>query len=140
MDLKANYIHKWLGLPCCLSDTVLFGNNILSLHLKSISLGYKKEKVKDSPDPSIQNTKTQVRTGHKWNAMQMVEQAIGRLKHREIVGLPQPGRAGFGWGFSFKMWFKGSKKERIDLVISEVVKMEEERYKIRAVSQSQQVN
>ncbi len=39
----------------------------------------------------LSNTVTQ-------NATQTVEQAISHLKHREIVGLPKLGRAGFGWG------------------------------------------
>ena len=47
----------------------------------------------------------------------------------------QPGRAGFGWGTAPKMWSKATKKEKKDLVIPEVVKMEEESYKIRALSQ-----
>lgn len=62
----------------------------------------------------------------------------GHLKHQEIVGLLQPGRASYEWGTAPKMWSKATKKDRKDLVISEVVKMEEECYKIRAVSQHQQ--
>ena len=60
LEAKANnYIRKWLGLPQCLSNTALFGRNTLQLPLQSISLGYKKEKVRllfglrDSPDPAI---------------------------------------------------------------------------------------
>ena len=94
--------------------------------------------LRDSPDPSVRNTNVQVRTGRKWNAMQTVDQAIIRLKHQEMVGQLQSGRAGFGWGTPVMMWSKASKKERKDLVISEVVKMEEESYKIKAVGQQQQ--
>lgn len=36
------------------------------------------------------------------------------------------------------MWSKASRKERKDLVISEVAKMKEESYKIKAISQQQQ--
>ncbi|KAL7378001.1 hypothetical protein ABVT39_007243 [Epinephelus coioides] len=46
MDAKANnFIHKWFGLPRCLSNMALFGKNMLTLPLKSISLGYKQEKL-----------------------------------------------------------------------------------------------
>lgn len=83
MDAEANsYIQKWLGLPRCLSTTALFGSNTLKLPLKSISLGYRQEKVRlvfelrDCPNPSVQNTKAQVRTGCEWNAAQAVDQAI----------------------------------------------------------------
>lgn len=105
MDSKANnYIRKWLGLPQCLPNTALFGINTLKLPLKSISLGYKQEKVRfvfelrDSPDLSVQNTKAEVCTGRKWNAMQTLDQVTNRLKHQEIVGLLQPGWASFEWG------------------------------------------
>nr|XP_061825268.1 uncharacterized protein LOC133612115 [Nerophis lumbriciformis] len=76
--------------------------------------------------------------GRKWNATQTVDQAIVRLKHQEMVGQIQSGRAGFGWVTASKMWSKASRKERKDLVISEVVKMEEESYMIKAVGQQQQ--
>ncbi|KAK0136503.1 Bromodomain testis-specific protein [Merluccius polli] len=55
--------------------------NTLKFPLKSISLGYKQEKVRlvfelrGSPELSVQNTKAKVRTGRKWNAMQTVNQA-----------------------------------------------------------------
>lgn len=139
-----NYIRKWLGLPRCLSNAALFGRNTLRLPLKSISLGYKLEKVrlvfelKDSPDLAVQNTKAQVQTGRKWKASQSVNQTITRLKHQEVVGLVQCGRAGFGWGTSPKMWSTASKAEQKELVISEVVREEEEGYKIKALSQCQQ--
>lgn len=70
MDSKAkNYICKWLG-------SALFGRNILKLPLKSISLGYKQEKVRlvfklrDSPDLFAQNTKAQLCTGRAVSGMQ----------------------------------------------------------------------
>lgn len=47
LEAKANnYIRKWLGLPRCLSTMALFGRDTLQLPLQSISLGYKKEKVR----------------------------------------------------------------------------------------------
>lgn len=107
MDSKANnYIRKWLGLLRYLSNAALFGRIMLRLLVKSISLGYKLEKVrlvfklKDSPDLAVQNTKAQLQTGRKWKVSQSVHQAITRLKHQEVVGLVQNGRAGLGWGTS----------------------------------------
>ncbi|KAL0182507.1 hypothetical protein M9458_021882, partial [Cirrhinus mrigala] len=116
MDAKANnYIRKWLGLPRCLSTSALFGKNILRLPMKTISLGYKLEKVrlllelKDSPDPVVRTAVAQVRTGRRWNAPQAVQQAVTCLKHQEVVGLIQHGRAGFGWATLTKMWSKAIK-------------------------------
>ncbi len=137
-------MRKWLGLPRCLSNAALFGRNTLRLPLRTISLGYKQEKVRlvfelqDSPDPVVQNAKAQVQTGSKWKAAHAIHQAITRLKHQEVVGMVQHGRAGFGLGTSPKMWSKASKMERKNLTISEVMRDEEESCKIKAVSQGQQ--
>ncbi|XP_058614749.1 uncharacterized protein LOC131529194 [Onychostoma macrolepis] len=123
---------------------VLFGRNTLRLPLRSIRLGYKQEKVRlvfelqDSRDPVVQNAKAQVQTGSKWKATHAVNQAITHLKHQEVVGMVQHGRAGFGLGTSPKMWSKASKIVRKNLTNSEVVRDEEESYKIKAVSQGQQ--
>lgn len=115
MDYKAKcYIHKWLGLLQCLSNMALFGRNTLQFPLKSTSLGYKQEKarflmkLRDSTDPTVQNSKVQVRSGQKWNEAKVVDQVINRLKHQEIVGWLQTGRAGLGWG---KLWSKAKKGE-----------------------------
>ena len=94
--------------------------------------------LRDSADPAIQAANPQICTGRKWNASKAVDQAVERLKHQEIVGFTQSGRSGLGWAAAPKSWSKATKKERKDLVISEVAKMEEETYKITAVSQQQQ--
>lgn len=94
--------------------------------------------LRDSLDPAIQAAKPQIRTGRKWNTSIVVEQAVERLKHQEIIGFTQLGRSGLGWATAQKSWSKATKKERKDLVISEVARMEKETYKITAVSQQQQ--
>ncbi|KAK0153977.1 hypothetical protein N1851_003944 [Merluccius polli] len=110
----------------------------------SINRDYRQEKarlvleLRDSTDPFVRNTKAPVRTGRKWKAEEAVDQAISRLMHREIVGRTQSGRAGLGWGTAPKFWSKATRKERKDLVIVEVVRSEEEQYKVRALSQRQQ--
>ncbi len=61
--------------------------------MKSISLGYKLEKVrlifeiKDSQDLTVLNPNTQVKTGKKWYASNTVHQATTRLKHNQLLGL-----------------------------------------------------
>lgn len=94
--------------------------------------------LRDSLDPGIQTAKSHVHTGRKWNVTQAVLQARHWLKHQEIVGFTQQGRAGLGWGAAPKRWSKATKKETKDLVIFEVVRMEEERHKTTVVSQQQQ--
>ncbi|KAL6473069.1 hypothetical protein MHYP_G00192570 [Metynnis hypsauchen] len=94
--------------------------------------------LRDSTDPFVKNNKASVRTGRKWRAEEAVDQAISRLMHKEVVGRTQSGRAGLGWGTATKFWSKASKKERKQLVIEEVVRSEEDLYKIKALSQPQQ--
>lgn len=93
MDGKANsFIRKWLGLPRCLSETGLFGKNMLQLPLQSIQMCYMQEKtrlvleLRESTDESVRNANAKVLTGRKWNAQTEVDQAVGRLQHREIMG------------------------------------------------------
>lgn len=59
------------------------------------------------------------------------------MKHQDIAGVPQPGRMGLGWWPTPKVWSKAPKKKRKDLVISEVMQVEEDSYKIKAVGQHQ---
>ncbi|RXN06597.1 hypothetical protein ROHU_032706 [Labeo rohita] len=145
MDGKANsFIRKWLGLPRCLSETGLFGRNMLQLPLQSIQLGYMQEKtrlvleLRESTDESVRNTNAKVPTGRKWNAQTEVVQAVSRLQHQEIMGRVQAGRAGLGWGAMPRFWSKANRKQRKEMVVAEVTRMEEDRYKIKAMSQGRQ--
>lgn len=145
MDGKANsFIRKWLGLPRCLSETGLFGRNMLQLPLKSLQLGYRQEKtrlvleLRESTDESVRKANARVPTGRKWNAQTEVDHAVSRLQHKEIMGRVQVGRAGLGWGDAPRFWSKAHRKERKEMVVAEVTSMEEDRYKIKAVSQGRQ--
>ncbi|KAJ8394722.1 hypothetical protein AAFF_G00043220 [Aldrovandia affinis] len=114
----------------------LFGRNILQLPLQSISLGSKQGKtrlvqeLRESTDQLVRCADAQVRTGRKWKAQVEVDQAISRLQHLEVVGRVQAGRTGLGWGEALRFWSKANRKERKEMVVSEVTKIEEERYKI----------
>ena len=140
MDGKANsLIRKWLGLPRCLSETGLLGKNTLQLPWQSISLEYMQEKtrlvleLRESTDQSVRSANAKVSTGRKWKAQSEVDQAISRLQHQEIVGRVQAGRAGLGWGGAPRFWSKANHKERKEMLVAEVTRTEEERYKIKAV-------
>ncbi|KAJ8414518.1 hypothetical protein AAFF_G00037200 [Aldrovandia affinis] len=104
-------------------------------------LGYKQGKtrlvqeLRESTDQLVRCADAQVRTGQKWKAQVEVDQAISRLQHLDVVGRVQAGRTGLGWGEAPQFWSKANRKERKEMVVSEVTKMEEERYKIKAVSQ-----
>lgn len=77
-------------------------------------------------------------TGRRWRAEVEVQKAVSRLQHQEVVGRVQTGRTGLGWGDPPIMWSRASRKERKDLVISEVTKRAEEEYRVKAVAQGQE--
>ncbi len=142
--LANSFIRKWLGLPRCLSDVGLFGRNTLQLPLRSIGLGYKQEKarmvleLKESTDQLVRAAGPKIQTGRKWKAQEEVDMAISRLKHSEIVGRVQEGRAGLGRSETPLFWSKASKEERRAMVVAEVTRTEQERLNIKTVSQSRQ--
>ncbi|XP_039516167.1 receptor-type tyrosine-protein phosphatase beta-like [Pimephales promelas] len=141
MDELANsFIRKWLGLPRCLSEVGLFGRNTLQLPLRSIGLGYKQEKarmvmeLRESTDQLVRAAGPNIRTGRKWKAQEEVDRAISRLKHCEIVGRVQEGRAGLGRSETPLFWSKASKEERKAMVVAEVTRTEQERLNIKSQS------
>ena len=145
MDAKtSSFIRKWLGLPRGHSSASLYGKNTLQLPLKSITIGYRQEKarlvmeLRESTDETVRDMEARVLTGRKWRAEEEVQKAVGRLQHQEMVGRVQTGRAGLGWGDPPILWSRASRKERKDLVVSEVTKMAEEEYRVKAVAQGQQ--
>lgn len=126
MDGKAKaFIRKWLGPPQCLSESGLFGKNVLHLPLQSITLGYRQEKsrlvlkVRESSDQSVRK----VPTGRKWNGQAEVEQAVSRMQHREFMGRVQASRAGLGWGEAPQSRSKANRKERKEMVVAEVARI-----------------
>ncbi len=130
MEAKANsFIRKWLGLPWCFSAAGMYGWNSLQLPLKSITLGYKQEKarlvmeLRDSSDRAVADVNARVETGRKWRANEEVQKMMGRLQHKQIVGMVQTGRAGLRWSEPPILWSKASRKERKDLVVAEVTRI-----------------
>jgi hypothetical protein len=133
-SLANNYIRKWLGLPRCFSDAGLFGQSMLELPIKSISLGYKQEKarleleLKNSADPLIRSANTPIRTGRKWKAQAEVDRAITSLQHREVMEAVQTSRAGMGWGAAQQFWSKATKRQQKTIVVDEITRLEKERF------------
>ena len=54
------------------------------------------------------------------------------------MGIVQSGRAGLGWGETPWFWSKANRKQREEMVVAEVSRIEEECYKIKALSQGRQ--
>lgn len=109
-------------------------------------MGYKLEKdwlaveLKESREQAVRSVAVDVRRGHKCKAQAEVDQSISMLKHKEVMGRVQEGRAGFGWGEPVKFSSKISKKESKTMFTEEVTRVEHERYLIKAVSQGEQAS
>ena len=54
------------------------------------------------------------------------------------MGRVQAGRAGLGWGETPRFWSKANCKERKKMMVVEVLRIEEEHHKNKAVSQGRQ--
>ncbi|KAJ8358431.1 hypothetical protein AAFF_G00439950 [Aldrovandia affinis] len=87
---------------------------------------------------SVKEANARVATGRKWRAEEEVQKAMGRLQHQEVVGMVQTGRADLGWSDPPVLWSKASRKERKDLVASEVTRIEQEELRVKSVAQGQQ--
>jgi len=99
----------------------LYGWNSLQLPLKSITLGYRQEKIRlvmDSSDRAVPDANARVETGSK-----EVQKVMGRLQYQQVVGMVQTWQAGLGWSEPPILWSKASKKERKDLVVAEVIRI-----------------
>lgn len=83
----------------------------------------------------MRNVNIQVRTVPKWKAHAEVSQAISRLHHKEVISKVQTGRAGTVWGEAPWFWSKASRKERKELVVAEVTRIENECYRIQVLVQ-----
>lgn len=81
---------------------------------------------------------SEVGTGRKLEAEEERPKTVSRLQHQEVVGRVQTGRAGLEWGDPASLWSRSSKKERKDLVVSEVAKTGQDKYRVKAVAQGQQ--
>ncbi len=141
MEAKANsFIRKWPGQPQCFSAAGLYGLNSLQLPLKSITLGYREEKarlvmeLRGSSDRAVADVNARVDTGRKWRAKEEVQKVMGRLSHKQIVGMVQTGLAGLGWSEPPILCSKASRKERKDLVVVEVTRVEQEELRVRSVA------
>lgn len=90
--------------------------------------------LRESTNQSVRHANTMVSTTRKPE----VNQAVCRLQHQKIVGRVQAGRAGLGWGRLHGSSPKHPRRRKKKMVVAEVTRLEEERYKIKAVSLGQQ--
>lgn len=113
-------------MPRSLSSIKLYGNsNKVTIPFNSISEEFKVTRAREllqyreSRDPKVSQAGIEVRTGRKWRALEAVDQAESRLRHRALVGSMAVGRAGLG-SIPTSDYSKARGKETRDLVQKEV--------------------
>jgi hypothetical protein len=93
--------------------------------------------IRDSKDEKVRDAGIQTRSGRKWAASTEVKRAEDMLMIHDIVGNTNTGRAGLG-NTKFRQWQKSKGKERRDMVLNEVRKVEENTRRTKAVELGQQ--
>ena len=93
--------------------------------------------LRDSPDDVIRQVQPEVRTGSKWSAAKVVQEAEASLQIKEVIGATQTGRAGLG--STPHRWFsREDSRGRRDMVITELKMIEEEKRVATAAGQAKQ--
>ena len=142
--LLSSFAKKWLGLPRCFSSIGLYGRGTLELPVSSLTEEFKCSKVRlemtltESRDPCVTQTAPTLASGRKWTPSPATQQAKADLRHRNIVGLVQQGRGGFGLGESRPTWHKAAPSQRRGLVLEELRQQEQATRCTKAVSQAKQ--
>ncbi len=81
--------------------------------------------LRDSSNRAVADANARDETGRKWRAKEEVQKVMGRLQRKQIVGMVQTGRAGLGGSESPILWSKASRKERKDLGVAEVTRIDQ---------------
>ena len=138
------YIRKWLGLPRMITTTALYGRSCpLTLPLASIKEEFKAGKVRTvmtlrySKDDKIRDDPPEVRSGKKWRAETAVNDLIGQLEHKDIIGSVQTNREGLG-ARSFKPFCASNAAEKRKAIINELRLSEDEERRVKLVQCSVQ--
>lgn len=66
-----------------------------------------------------------------------MEKATARLQNQEVVGMVQTWRPGLDWNNTPVWWSKANKKDRKDLVVARVTKIEQEKIIEKSLAQRQ---
>ena len=133
-----------VGCAPCFSTVGLYtATGMLQLPFSSITEEFKVGKarlhlmLRDSPDEVIRQVQPEVRTGTKWSAAKVVQEAEASLQIKEVIGATQTGRAGLG--STPHLWFsREDSRGRRDMVITELKMIEEEKRVATAAGQAKQ--
>ena len=142
--LYNGYIRKWTGLPRIINTSALYRKRgALQLPLTSIVEIFKAGKVRtvmmlrESNDQAISDNPPDVRTARKWDAEKATDDITAVLKHKDIIGSTQTGRAGLG-SSDFRPFSRMTKAERRLSATGQVRILEADKRDVHLVQCAQQ--
>ena len=135
----SRFLRTWLGVPPSFSSVNLYGMSAaVSVPVTSVTEEYKVAKVKtmvtleNSQDQVVQNAGIAFKCGRKWSSQKEVKEAKEALRMEEIVGITCRGRLGLDHNHE-KYWSKATERERRDLIVQQVRKIQEQERCTKAV-------
>ena len=138
------YLRKWFGVPPSFSKVGLYTNSgNLQLPISSLVEEFKIGKVrlhmmvKDSADEIIRRAYPEIKSGTKWSAVKVAQEAECSLRIKDIIGVTQTNRAGLD-STSNKVFSKVGPKGKKDMASEEVWMFEEEQRTASAVTRAKQ--
>ena len=137
-------LKRWLGLPKTLSTACFYSKTAkLQFPYTELTEEVKAAKARnlitlsESKDQCIKGAEIVVDGGRKANTAKDVEEARSNLRIRDITGTGNIGLEGLGMRKS-QYFYKSDKKEQRDMIVKEIRKKEEDRRRIKIVSQGKQ--
>ena len=139
-------LRKWLGVPPSFTNIGLYSKIAkLQMPISSLTEEYKVGKVRasltflNSKDECVEKAGIVSATGRKWQTDAAMDLATLRLRHKDLIGTVSQNRAGLGSEGSTYQRFEGSnERQRRDMVVQEIRKVDEDERSARAVSMGAQ--
>ena len=137
-------LKRWLGLPKTLSTACFYSKSAkLQFPYTELSEEVKAAKARnlvtlaESNDECIKGAKILVDGGRKADTPKEVEEAKSKLRHKDITGTGNKGLEGLGMRKS-QYFCKATKKEQRNMIVKEIRDKEEDRRRVKIVSQGKQ--
>ena len=137
-------LKRWLGLPRTLS-TACFYSRTAKLQFpyseltEEVRVAKARNQVtlENSKDACIRGADMALDGGRKVNTPREVEEAKFKLRMKDMTGIGNKGHEGLGLRKS-QFYYNASDKEKRDMIVKEVRNKEEERRRVKIVSQGKQ--
>ena len=146
-DMEKNItasLKKWMGISRNFSPDCMYSRTgKIRLPFSRLTEDFKATKTRnmvtfqESEDPCIKGAEIAVDAGRKADTKAEIQEAKGRLKMQEIIGLTNKGKEGLGMRKQ-KYYSKSTSKEQRDMIVKTVKEKEEESRVVKIAQLSKQ--